>query len=371
MANINGMDDNQRSRNVVTGNYDLSQAKNIKNASWTNNSVTNGFEGMMHSNHILKRQDLYGNDAASPLFYKTWRFGFFNPYGSISTSREFLFFTKPDLNIISRNDTTGLITSESLNVGLSSGFWQDMLNSKKRIIELLQSSYGTHKDDPFNHLLQNMVNSNLEVPSLSAPTIETPTNMYGVGFSYRGSSEESDDSPEFSLEFKDDKWLNVYMYFKAYEVYETEKHHGTVRPWKPYIYKKIIHDQIAIYKFIVDEDMETIIYYGKYYGVMPTSLPRDIFSSDNFENGLSFPITFKAAFYEDMTPEILEDFNALSKPFYNRQKYRVDVYNDILDRSDNRAATAALVEKDTTSPAAKQSPNGYLYKLKWRGSDEV
>lgn len=364
MSYLSGMDDQDKSIKAVKNDISIQDAKKIGKIY---DSATSGYESLIHSNHLAKRGDLY-NDA-NPLFNKTWRFGIFNPYGAVSTAKEFLFFTKPDLNIM-YTDENGTCTNV-LNDALTSGFWNDMATSKKRIIELLESSYGSHRDDPFNHLLQNMVNSNLEVPSLSAPTIDTPTNMYGVGFSYRGSSEESDDGPEFSLEFKDDRWLNVYTYFRAYEEYETEKHHGTVAPCVRYTWHKIIHDQIAIYKFIVDEDMETILYYGKYYGVMPTSLPRDVFSTDTFDNGVTFPISFKAAFYEDMRPEILMDFNALSEPFYTKQPYQIDIYNEILDRTDNRAATAAMVIKDTTSEHAKMSPNKYLYKLKWRGSDTV
>ena len=116
-----------------------------------------------------------------------------------------------------------------------------------------------------------------------------------------------------------------------------------------------------------DEDMETILYYGKYYGVMPKSLPRDVFSTANFDNGLSYSIDFKAAFYEDMRPDIIADFNALSKDYYKSLPYRVDVYNNILDRTDNRPAKAAYVEKYKTL----NSPNGYVYKLKWKGSDSI
>ena len=354
--------------------YSTVEQKLRDSMSWNNNSYTTGFEGLAHANNIFSRNDIY-NKSTNPLFHKTWRFGLLNPYGAIASSKEFLFFTKPDLHILQRSDADGGVQNE-LNVGLSSGFWQDMFKSKKRIIEMLQSSYGDHKADPFNHLLQNMVNSNLDIPSLSAPTVETATNMYGVGFSYRGSSEQSDDAPEFSLEFKDDRWLNVYSFFRAYEEYETEKHHGTIRPWKSYIINKIIHDQFAIYKFIVAEDMETIIYWGKYYGVMPTSLPRDVFSSDNFENGLSFSISFKAAFYEDMKPEIIEDFDDLTKDWWDKfdpethnRAYDLDAHNDILDRTDNRTAVAAYVFKDEDSLTAQMSPNGYVYKLKWRGSD--
>ena len=170
---------------------------------------------------------------------------------------------------------------------------------------------------------------------------------------------------DFSLEFKDTKWLDTYMMFKAYEEYETLKHHGVVRPWKGYIENKIIHDQFAIYKFLVGEDMETIIYYAKFYGVMPKSLPRDTFSTANFDNGLSYSIDFRAAFFEDMKPEIIYDFNALSKPFYDTEKYKISQYNEWLDRIDHRAATTAVVTREKNAKA----PCGYVYKLKWKGRD--
>ena len=161
------------------------------------------------------------------------------------------------------------------------------------------------------------------------------------------------------------------MFFKAYEEYETLKHHGVIKPSDYYITRKILHDQFSIYKFIVSDDMETIVYYGKMYGVIPKSLPRDVFSSPTFDSGLSYSIDFKAAFYEDMKPDILADFNKLSGPLYNSQAYQINPYNQILNRADTRCAKAAAVIKDTTSAAALASPTGYVYKLKWRGSDRV
>ena len=371
------IDDGGYSKGRLNSKYTGSTARDSirQSMSWNSISTDNEFSGLAHANNIYTRNEIY-NSSTNPLFNKTWRFGLLNPYGAIASSREFLFFTKPDLHIILRQDSDGSIVNGQLAPGLESSFWRDVLDSKTRLIEMLQSSYGPNRRDPFNHLLQNMVNSNLDIPSLSSPTVETASNMYGVNFSYRGSSEESDDSPEFSLEFKDDRWLNVYNYFKIYEEYETAKHHGSVRPYKKYILDKIIHDQIAIYKFIVAEDMETIIYWGKYYGAMPTSLPRDVFSSDNFENGLSFTISWKAAFYDDMKPDIIDDFNELSYPWWkefdpakNKKGYDLDIFNSVLDRTDNRTATASFVVKDTESLTARMSPDGYVYKLKWRGSD--
>ena len=162
------------------------------------------------------------------------------------------------------------------------------------VLRCLQSSISLNAD-PFNHLLENAVQSNLEVPPLSAEMIETPNNMYGVGYTYRGSSEASNDTYNFSLEFKDTKWKPVYNFFQAYEDYETLKHHGVLEPWAYYLWAKILYDQYAIYKFMVDEDQETILYYGKAYGVKSKSLPRDAWSNTDFANGLSYSIDFEAA----------------------------------------------------------------------------
>ena len=331
---------NQTKSNRIDNMDDGGKSASIRDKILTKDDILNidsdAYTSLLHSNQIFSRNDI-------DLFGKTYRFGLLNPYGAISTAREFLFFTKPDLNIYARDDSTGILQGGPiLNPALQNyAYWRDLANTKSRIIKALQSS--VDPQDNFNHLLQNQVISNLEIPGLTAESIDTPTNMYGVGFSYRGSSEASDDNPEFSLEFKDTKWLDVYYYFKTYEEYETLKHHGTIRPWKRYIENKVLHDQISIYKFLVGEDMETIIYYGKYYGVIPMTLPRDVFSSGTFDNGISYSVNFKAAFFEDMKPEIIGDFNALSESYYNSLPYQIDIYNDVFNRVDNSPAKAAYI----------------------------
>lgn len=312
---------------------------------------------LMYSNIFGNKLDLHTND---------YRFGYFNPQGTSTTVKEYLFFTKPDLNILRREDESGYVYTNELNDAIKGQwFWRELKKYRTRIIKQLQLS--AEPKDNFNHLLQNTVTSNLEIPSLSAETIETPNNMYGVGFSYRGSSEASDDSFDFSLEFKDTKWLDVYYFFKAYEEYETLKHHGTIKPWRRYIEQKILHDQFCIYKFLVDEDMETILYYCKFYGVMPKSLPREVFSNATFDSGITYSIEFRAAFFEDMRPEIIFDFNKISKEYYDAQPYQIDVYNSVLGHIDNRPAKAAYVEVHKS----EKSPNKYVYKLKWRGDNKV
>lgn len=346
----------------------------------SNKNADNLYTQIYRSNGILL------DHTQVKLYTKMYRYGINDPFNAVTTAREFLFFTKPDLHILLRdepynpygdsvsnkkgggiNSYTGRPYNNILNYGLQGiPFWVDLFNKRKNTtIKMLQSSIDD--TNPFNFLLQNMVKSNLEVPALDAESVDTPQNAFGVGYSYRGSSEASDDNPTFSLEFKDNKWLDVYYFFKAYEEYEKLKRHGVIRPYMDHIIYKVIHDAFSIYKFIVGEDMETILYFGKYYGVIPMSLPRDVFGDTNFSDGLSYSINFKAAFYEDMIPDIIADFNALTKKWYNKQKYTLSIHNNIIDAPDMRPATAAYVEQMTST----MSPTGYVYKLKWKGEDRV
>lgn len=348
---IDGVDDGGASASIRDKNFSSAEAAD------PDSSI---YSSVYHSHNMFHRNEI-------DLFNKTYRFGVFNPWEAATETKEFLFFTKPDLNIYARDQDNGqLLGGPVLIEELQPyAYWKDLIASKKRIINQLQLS--ANPIDNFNHLLQNQVISNLEIPGLTAETIETPTNMYGVGFSYRGSSEASDDSFDFSLEFKDTKWLDVYYFFKTYEEYETLKHHGTIAPYRKYIENKVIHDQFSIYKFLVDEDMESIIYYSKFTGVMPKSLPRDVFSNAKFDNGISYSVDFRAAFFEDMKPEILNDFNYISAPYYTTLPYQIHVYNQVFGRVDGRPAQSAIVVKENSL----YSPNKYVYKLKWRGGDKI
>lgn len=334
-------------------------------------------QGALHAAGIWRHEDI-------DIYNKRYRFGIINPYESIGSVREYLFFTKPDLNIYPRNDDNGVPSSKLAPYLQTQPLWTDLASRYYQVLTCLQSSLDTTKGgpkDPFNHLLENAVQSNMEVPPLSAEMVETPNNMYGVGYTYRGSSEAGNDTYNFSLEFRDTKWKPVYNFFQAYEDYETLKHHGVLPVWRYYRYAKILYDQYSVYKIMVDEDGETILYAGKAYGVKSKSLPRDAFSNTDFSNGLSYSIDFEAAFYDDK-PNILYEFNSIAREYYNSLPYQLDVHNHILDRPDARPAKCAYIAglpgdssyvgydpDDTTGKT--MAPGRRLLKLKWRGDDRV
>ena len=340
----------------LTENFKLNTSVNDEPTIYRSFTNSDFYKMALHGSNLFTKDeiDLYSN---------IYRFGLYNPYGAVTNLKEYLFFTKPDLNILTRKSTGELIGSLNDNL-VGSTFWQEINNERRNTLAMLQNSYVPG----WNKLLQNSVISNLEIPALEGTTVESPVNNYGVGFQYRGTSEASDDSIDFTLEFKDTKWLDIYYFFRAYEDYETLKHHGLVSPWEGYITNRILHDQFAIYKFMVGDDMETIVYWCKLYGVMPMGLPRDVFSQTDFSNGLSYTISFKAAFFEDMRLDIISDFNDLSK-YYNMydtgysKYYQLETYNSDTGTGDFRPAKSAYIQRFRRD----DSPTGWVYKLKWKG----
>lgn len=191
-------------------------------------------------------------------YQKFARYERLDPNNWMGATREFIFFTTPDLQLFKGPTLNPSIASNSL-----------MVEAFKRYNDVLQSLSYSACGRPFVNLLSNYKRSNVDLPDINtASDYETSKNILGSSLFYRGSSYESDENHEFSVEFEDTKYLEVYMWFRLFDEYERMKHYGLVDFVDDnYLNGKIIHDQMAMYKFIVGEDGESIIHYSKFIGV--------------------------------------------------------------------------------------------------------
>lgn len=281
-------------------------------------------------------------------------FGFFNPSERLGPTFEYTFFTKPDLFLFNGDLNTDNLTFKT----------REMISAVDTHPEVLrQLQLKLNPDQPLSALLYNYRVSNMEIPDLEAGDMETATNMWGQKLFYRRSSSPSNVDYNFSMEFKDNKYLDVFTFFKLYDHYEEQKAYGTI-PMNysdyykhNYIYERRLHDQMAVFKFIVGEDGSEIIYYAKAYGVYPKNVPNSVFGDLPEDGNLKFTVNFKANFVEDYNPLILGDFNELSelhKPI-NEVK---GLYNP-----------AGYVRNDFAYPpfiSYKVVNNRLRYFLKWR-----
>lgn len=265
-------------------------------------------------------------DLAEARYSRYSRFGrVLDPYSRLNDTREHLFFVKPDLHICATGteledgyggkedySVNGLTLNPQLD---TNAYFRDLITRYPDVVKELQNSAGSNNKDPFSHLLSFTVNSNLDLPGSEASTIDTGNTIFGTNLEYLKDSEVADENPSFSLEFIDTKKLEVYQYFKAYSMYHIARKSGIVTPPHiDYIRYKRLHNVMGIFKFLIDEDGETIVHYSYFWGVYPVSVPREAFSNQEFNEGLTFSISFKAAFVEDSDPRILDHFNHLMMP---------------------------------------------------------
>ena len=307
----------------------------------------------------LLRSNLIYDRAELSWYEKFNRFGFMDPYNNLSQSKEYLFFTKPDCHIY-KPDTT-----ELQPIFKNDPFFIDMANRYPHVLQQLQSSAGstgtTTSDNiaknPFMVLLSNSVKNSIDLPSLTATEMDNSTNMYGTTMPYRKDAWTGDENIEFSLEFEDSRFLEVYLLLKTYEEYERYKTLGMIYPpnidhadeWgeakhncNVYIREKRLHDVFGIYRIIVGEDYQTIIYWAYLCGVYFNNVPRDAFNDLKNGEGLTFSADFKAFCVADMDPTILCNFNRLIYKAYGADspnRSRLHVYGD----------TGKTLETETTA----------------------
>lgn len=256
-----------------------------------------------------------------------YRFRRIDPYFMVEGGFEYLFFTKPDLALLdNRGELTVTATNDTNIYGLDTDkmvggansvpylrrLWED--GYKKTFADLCASYHGQYGSScPFVRILSNRKTSNMDIPDIVVNELETAQNMYGTRIFYPTSSMKSDEDTEFSIEFEDTQYLEIYHFFKAYDVYRQMKWLGVMSPQQHYIDNKILHDHMSIFKFIVASDGETLLHWSKATGVYPKSISRSAFSELQDKGGLKITVTFKlSGWFEDMEPAILVDFNQLA-----------------------------------------------------------
>lgn len=292
------------------------------------NDATSLLRKTMKAAGIYQKEDMKYNSS----FY---RFRRIDPFYMVEGATEYLFFTKPDLNILnssgslstgsnSNSNPYGIKNDSSAGGAAAVPYFNELFNLGYAPTVLSDLCYSNSVSDhcPFVRILSNRKTSNMDIPDIITDELETAQNMFGTRIFYPKSSMKSDEDAEFSIEFEDTQYLEVYNFFKAYDVYRQLKWLGVISPEMHFIENKILHDHMSIYKFLIDTDGETILYYAKATGVYPKSISRSAFSEIQDKGSLKITVNFKlSGWFEDMEPNILADFNSLVNNWYTSKNY--------------------------------------------------
>lgn len=289
------------------GTLDYSYESKIKSSNGRERTSTKRFG-------ISNFDDVLASNGIFPLKNSNWynkcsRYGWIDPFDTDQVVKEFLFFTKPDLNIFQGNSIdSGLVDALQYN-----NFIYSVYQRKPEILGQLEQTV-TDPDgspNPFMFLLSNAVTSKLDLPGISAESQDSTPNIMGANIQYRGHSLKSDNGYDFSLSFHDTAYLEIYMLAKSYDEYMRMVKTGEAAPKKDHIVNHIIPEQFSIYKFLIGSDGETILYYAKLTGCYFTDVPRSDMGDPGMD-GFKYSLSFHSQFVEDMNPVILTEFNTLA-----------------------------------------------------------
>ena len=357
-------------------NQDIISSGDSSDISSINENASKSYKETMASK-LIPCGIPYGLFPQSKIEYKKFTRFFrdpvIDPNNKITGTKEYLFFTKPDLHLLEEYGN-GLILNPEL---ANSTFFKEMRSRYPDLLVQLQMSADASKlNDRYNtsycpylsQILSYYCTGNLELNATSAKTIDTPETIFGNSIAYRDDGHEGEFNIDFSISFKDDKYGIMYNYFKIWEEYSKLKKEGLVTPPKQwYTTEKILHDQIGIWKFIVAEDGETILYYAYICGAFPLTVPRDSFS--NLTENPTYTIDWHGFHIDDVNPEILSDFNFVA----SAKKSRGAFYQGSNDSSFNEVIKNLAPMYDDKLDDIYRYPmyHPYVYAVKNKGATKT
>lgn len=269
------------------------------------------------------------------------RYRLMHPDSVLGNTKGYVFFTRPDLNINNQIAST--------DIGL---LFYNMATQHAGIVgELLKDTYPEHQ---FNTLLCNRC-TGLDIQDETLETKEIGESLTGWKLNYGISTTKSKTANTVTTSFIDDEQLSVYLIFKLWCEYITAVSRGTVSPKDVYKRSKIIDYATSIYYFLCAEDGESIVFWTKFTGCIPTTIPSSNFS-DSTDTAIKMPkysIQWQYAFKKDYDPFSLAEFNHLTGSDFSY----VNNYNSETARSYQTIVGAPFVDTNT---------GGRLFKLRFR-----
>lgn len=293
------------------------------------------------------------NMVRNDWFYNFNRFRLIHPDSVLANSKGYVFFTRPDLNIVSSSTATSEIGMLMYNMA---SFHAGIVAGLQLSPQMSNASFDNgHKFIP---LLCNRC-TGIDINDETLETKEIGDTYTGWKLNYGTTTIKSKTANTVTTSFFDDEQLSIYLTFKLWEEYINGVSRGIILPKDTYIKTKQLDYAISIYYFLCAEDGESIIFWTKYTGCIPTNIPSSNFT-DSIESPIKQPkysITWQYAFKKDYDPYSLAEFNGLSDSGSNGQG--VKIYDEETFRSVRTLSGAPFVDTNT---------GGRLFKLRFRAA---
>ena len=275
------------------------------------------------------------------------------PDKELSKTFAYVFFTRPDLNILTRASGS---KDFSLTKQMSYDLKYEYLykNNPWCLKSLIDAGNPNHK---FMIFLSNEALS-FEVGDIVLKTHEHGETYNGHKIMYGRSDIESNIAGEMSVRYIDTVNLDVFKLHLAWVDYINKVSRGVFYPKREYIRGKILDYACSCYYILCGPDGSTILYWQKLTGVFPVNTGENVFSWDS-GTLLAKPeinIKYMYSFKSSMDPLILHEFNELTSAS-RKYKYSYDA-NNLFGGS--TLTHAPYIKLDDTDVVGNQ-----IYRLMW------
>ena len=232
------------------------------------------------------------------------RFKLANPNDTLSKTFSHVFFVRPDCNVLTRRGSGWVLPSEIQD---DANFYYAWKKSPELLRQLVN-------DAGYGHDFMMYLSNKARSFQLNDEYINYDT--YGKAFTghkvvYGKTNVESKTAGDFSIQYEDDRDLHVYTLHKLWADYISNVYQGTFNPKTEYIRDRILDYVANVYYFLCAEDGETIIFWSKYYGVFPVTIPSSQYSwaAGNTLSNPEIDIKYQYSFKEDFNPLSIVEFN--------------------------------------------------------------
>lgn len=293
--------------------------------------------------------DFYG--SLMPELFKNFnRYKVTFPDYHLHKTFAYVFFTRPDLNIVNSDKT---MTAPATSDDLYSHIWS---SNKDILLSLTQFFNSSHQ---FNVFLSNVAGS-FEVSDEFIKATEHGETFTGNKIQYGKNDIESRAAGEFSVHYTDDANLSIYKMHKIWVDYISKVYRGEFYPRTNYMVQKVLDYACSVYYFLCGPDGETVLFWSKYIGVFPTNIPSSTlsWSKDSILSKPEMTINYSYSFKEDFDPIALVEFNELSTPEAKGSKARA-MYDASHGSMGSTFVGAPYIVRDKIGDRT-------IYKLKWR-----
>lgn len=231
------------------------------------------------------------------------RFKIANPDDILSRGFMHIFFTRPDCNFYS--DATG-----NLNTFTKADPFVKFIKLKNSglIDQLVLENGSKHQ---FMMLLSNKIKGfSLTDDGMNSDNYGKSRSGFSIAYGRRRDMEVGQ---TLDITFRDTRDFDIINLHKLWMDYIINVFKGKWTPKDKYIRDKVLDYAVSLYVVVTAEDFETVLFWSKYYGIFPVSIPYSSIAWTGDGSPVTpqdLTITYRYSWKEDLNPVTWAELNS-------------------------------------------------------------